>query len=213
MKNFGKLALLGAALAVSATSAFATPITNNGSIVSPGATTLAAATSGTFVGTASGTLNPATFLASWTESVYSGASGNTLGGLTFVFSFSNTVDPLLTKDDPIGTSVDSYFNGFLVDADVAGPGTAPSNVFETVGGSVNWVFGAGVAPGTSSDTMVLYTNALYTQPGTFGLHDGSDMSEPDIAPSLSPEPNSLMLMGTGLVGAAGMLFRRRRQTV
>jgi len=41
-------------------------------------------------------------------------------------------------------------------------------------------------------------------------------AEPDGAPAqlkadlgLAPEPNSLMLLGTGLVSAAGMIFRQR----
>jgi hypothetical protein len=37
-------------------------------------------------------------------------------------------------------------------------------------------------------------------------------AETSYNPTVTPEPSSLMLLGTGLVGTAGMLFRRRRNS-
>ena len=59
-------------------------------------------------------------------------------------------------------------------------------------------------PGQQVNGMLL----LSTQ-GPTDMEVSFSGTSSDVA--ITPEPNSLVLMGTGLIGAAGMLFMRRRQ--
>ncbi|MGA1981205.1 MAG: PEP-CTERM sorting domain-containing protein [Acidobacteriaceae bacterium] len=65
-------------------------------------------------------------------------------------------------------------------------------------------------PGTNGNTLEFIVEQAGNTAAT-----GQDPSGVDFTANLTtiPEPSSLMMLGSGLVGAAGMLFRRRRQTV
>ena len=121
-----------------------------------------------------------------TESLFpNGLDGGT-GGIPFSFTivgygtFTETANPVVNT------------NG--------APSGGASNVDLYLLGTFTPSFGAFTPGAASLDVSFTQTDGSYSGSGTF--------SSPPTGPA--PEPSSLILLGTGLAGAAGTLFRRRR---
>jgi hypothetical protein len=88
--------------------------------------------------------------------------------------------------------------------------TAPVSAGRSAdGSSVYFDFGPlGVTAGNMAYDLVIRTNAQNWQPGSIALQDGGNGTVVGFSPAV-PEPASMALFGSGLLGIAGVLRRKR----
>jgi hypothetical protein len=140
------------------------------------------------------------------------------GFLDFLYQYQNnassrdavqhvsTTDFSLPFTTDVRTITATAPTGFTLGTTVAADATRSTGT----GGVVSFDFPTpnSVAPGTTSEILVIDTNATNIVPGTTNIINGAIATVITQAPRNSPEPATLTLFGGGLLGLAGLFGRR-----
>lgn len=178
-------------------------------------------TLGTFLATAFGSFTitsvDGTATGEWVAQVW---RDSVSGNLDFIYGIQSNA----SSTDIVERLTMTNFGGFITDVGYINDGTcwagggftcsptdSPTNVTRSLfgGGSViGFNFGNGILPGTETYVLIIETNAKYYKPGSFSIQDGGTQTVSAFAPTNVPEPASLLMFGSGLVGLGGMLRRK-----
>lgn len=204
MKHIGKLAVLGAAFAACTSLSFASSIALTGGLTIVGNDKTDDSFSPTTITFSTPAGSPLS------NAIVTGATGNlsfagSTTGIMTGFTSTTTNQTIFTDNGVQGLSFelltlaqfsDSYLAGFGTNLVVKGSG----EFFDTAGDTPE----IGTFVLSSSDTTCMSTSCTTPDNISFGFTPAASPA------AVAPEPSSLLLLGSGMLGGAGLLFRRRR---
>lgn len=174
--------------------------------------------------TYSGTLSAAVYWDTGTAAERDGIVCPAAACLDFVYQFSNT-----GGTTPVARETNFDFSGFMTGVTyltspaglpAGGPfgnqTSVPPGIFagsrDGTGTVVGFQFGLDptsyIHPGQTSPILIIMTDATMFQPGYSDTIDGGVTQVRTYQPSVIPEPASMILIGGGLLGLAGLKRKR-----
>ncbi len=173
--------------------------------------TLSNVTDGTLLTTITGSGSVNDLGVSFTESVYEGGTDAACPTcLTFLFTVNDT-----GTGDIIDTITAGYFGtSTVVQEGNASPATSSNaaQAADDISGIVKLFLSNStnddLTPGESLDTFALVTDAYYYGAGNLTAQDDDSVEVGDLVATATPEPSSLLLLGSGLLGLALVVFWR-----
>ncbi len=162
---------------------------------------------GTLLASTSGTISTPTFTTDYTQWVYADP-GNTwcAGCLDFVYQFTN--------NGPHANERFSMYNfaGVMVDVGTDPFGMHdPDSIDRSVSGAVigfNYTASNEIAPGETTPWLVIESSALTYTNGFVSAQDGTAGYGFAYAPTVTPEPSTLALVGGGFTLLGGVLRKK-----
>ncbi len=227
MKSLSRFSAVSSFLLAACCLASATPIASGGTVVAAPVLTLPTQYVAVINSTPFTSQAPAgaasTFNGSYTTSVYKDSSNTLCSSVGNCLTFAIQVSNSSSSTDGIETLTAGPFgNGFTYNVGyvaIAGA-VAPLIIKDSSTGTISFNFTQNgtwanmIIPGTSSDYLIIQTSATNYAAGNISFQDSQTATVAGFIPvAMTPEPSSLVLLGSGLVGVATTMLRRRQRLV